>query len=40
MRARWRNTLALRMKPGSELMEYVCMENNKELFEGHLGKDR
>jgi hypothetical protein len=24
------------MKPGSELMEYVCMENNKELFEGRV----
>jgi hypothetical protein len=25
-----------RMKPGQELMEYSCMENNKELLEGHL----
>jgi hypothetical protein len=30
-----KETLA-RMKPGSELMEYVCMENNKDLLEGHL----
>jgi hypothetical protein len=27
-----------RMKPGSELMEYWCMENNKDLLEGHLKK--
>lgn len=25
-----------RMKAGTELMEYVCMENNKDLLEGHL----
>jgi hypothetical protein len=25
-----------RMKPGQELMEYWCMENNKDLLEGHL----
>ena len=25
-----------RMKPGEELMEYWCMENNKDLLEGHL----
>ena len=25
-----------RMKPGDELMEYWCMENNKTLLEGHL----
>jgi len=24
------------MKPGSELLEYWCMENNKDLLEGHL----
>jgi len=24
------------MKPGDELMEYWCMENNKTLLEGHL----
>lgn len=30
-----KNTRVLaRMKPGQELIEYVCMENNKELFEG------
>jgi len=26
----------VRMKPGSELLEYWCMENNKDLLEGHL----
>ena len=26
----------VRMKPGEELMEYWCMENNKDLLEGHL----
>jgi hypothetical protein len=25
----------VRMKPGQELMEYSCEENNKELLEGH-----
>jgi hypothetical protein len=25
-----------RMKPGEELMEYWCMENNKDLLDGHL----
>ena len=25
-----------RMTPGQELMEYWCMENNKDLLEGHL----
>ena len=25
-----------RMKPGDELMEYWCMENNKSLLEHHL----
>lgn len=25
-----------RMKPGEEIMEYWCMENNKDLLEGHL----
>jgi hypothetical protein len=25
-----------RMKPGQELMEFWCMENNKDLLEGHL----
>jgi hypothetical protein len=33
----WKNTRTfVRMKPGSELMEFVCMENNKDLFEGHI----
>jgi hypothetical protein len=33
----FKNTRVLaRMKPGQELMEYTCMENNKELLEGHL----
>jgi hypothetical protein len=27
-----------RMKPGEELMEYWCMENNKDLIEGHLSR--
>ena len=26
----------VRMAPGSELMEWWCMENNKDLLEGHL----
>src|SRR5262245_53158060 len=26
----------VRMKPGEELMEYFCMENNKDLLDGHL----
>ena len=26
----------VRMKPGEELMEYWCMENNKDLLDGHL----
>jgi len=25
-----------RMKPGEELLEYWCMENNKDVLEGHL----
>jgi hypothetical protein len=24
------------MKPGQELMEYSCEENNKEVTEGHI----
>lgn len=33
------NTRVLsRMKPGDELMEYWCMENNKDLLEGHLSR--
>ncbi len=26
----------VRMKPGDELLEYWCMENNKDLLDGHL----
>jgi hypothetical protein len=26
----------VRMKPGEELLEYWCMENNKDLLDGHL----
>jgi len=34
-----KNTRVLtRMKPGEELMEYWCMENNKDLLEGHLSR--
>lgn len=34
-----KNTRVLsRMKKGEELMEYWCMENNKDLLEGHLIK--
>ena len=34
-----KNTRVLsRMKPGDELMEYWCMENNKDLLEGHLSR--
>jgi hypothetical protein len=28
----------VRMQPGSELMEWWCMENNKDLLEGHLSE--
>ena len=30
------NRIMVRMPPGSELFEYWCMENNKNLFEGRL----
>jgi hypothetical protein len=30
------NRVFVRMKPGEELMEYWCMENNKDLLEGLL----
>ena len=34
-----KNTRVLsRMKPGEDLMEYWCMENNKDLLEGHLSR--
>jgi hypothetical protein len=34
-----KNTRVLaRMKPGEELLEYWCMENNKDLLEGHLSR--
>jgi hypothetical protein len=34
-----KNTRILsRMKPGEELLEYWCMENNKDLLEGHLSR--
>ena len=34
-----KNTRVLaRMKPGQELLEYWCMENNKDLLEGHLSR--
>jgi hypothetical protein len=29
-----------RMKPDDELLEYWCMENNKDLLEGHLDHER
>ena len=33
----FKNTrIYVRMKPGEELMEWWCMENNKDLLEGHL----
>jgi hypothetical protein len=33
----FKNTrIFVRMKPGEELMEWWCMENNKDLLEGHL----
>ena len=25
-----------RMKPGEELIEYSCEENNKDFFDGHI----
>jgi hypothetical protein len=28
----------VRMRPGDELMEWWCMENNKDLLEGHLSE--
>ena len=30
------NRVFVRMKPGSEIMEWWCMENNKDLLQGHL----
>jgi hypothetical protein len=33
----WKNTrVFVLMKPGQELMEYSCEENNKEITEGHV----
>lgn len=33
----WKNTRTFtRMKPGSELMEYSCEENNRDLTQGHI----
>jgi hypothetical protein len=33
----WRNSrVYTRMKPGEELIEYSCEENNKDFFDGHI----
>jgi hypothetical protein len=33
----WKNTRTfVLMKPGAEIMEYSCDENNKEITEGHV----
>jgi hypothetical protein len=33
----WKNTrIFARMKPGSELMEYSCEENNRDFTQGHI----
>ena len=33
----WKNTRTFtRMKPGQELMEYSCEENNRDLTQGHI----
>jgi hypothetical protein len=33
----WSNTRTfVLMKPGQEIMEYSCDENNKEITEGHV----
>ena len=33
----WNNKrIYTRMKPGSELIEYSCEENNKDYTEGHI----
>ena len=31
----WTTTFKIRFRPGWELQEYVCLENNKDLY--HLG---
>ena len=32
----WKNTRTFTLRPDWEVMEYSCMENNKDLFEGHI----
>jgi hypothetical protein len=33
----WKNTRVFtRMKPGEELIEYSCEENNRDFTEGHI----
>ena len=32
----WKNTRTFTLRPDWELMEYSCMENNKDLLEGHI----
>jgi hypothetical protein len=32
----WSNQRRFRLRPDWELMEYSCMENNKDLLEGHI----
>jgi hypothetical protein len=32
----WKNTRTFTLRPDWELMEYSCMENNKDLLDGHI----
>lgn len=32
----WKNTRTFTLRPDWEIMEYSCMENNKDLLEGHI----
>lgn len=34
----WTNKRIFTLKPDWEIMEYSCEENNKDLYEGHIGK--
>ena len=32
----WKNVRTFTLRPDWEIMEYSCMENNKDLLEGHI----
>ena len=32
----WKNRRTFTLRPDWELMEYSCMENNKDLLDGHI----